>query len=193
MDFKPIHEQLERLNSNLETWIGLVSVLNSKAAPDVSATPPAAPAPAAETSPEPAAETESKGRGRPRKRYFYNSTKQWVQENSTSPGAEWVEVTKTKFEEIRDKISKGELKPANETPAAAPSDDPFADDAPTSPQKDLTLEEVRAVAFQVRDKFGMDRAKTIIAKFAPKLDQIKVEDYARFIAECNSALGDGDL
>lgn len=192
MDFKPLFDQLDRLNKNLETWIGLVATLNQ--------TPAAAPAAAVETPAAPAAaetETEGKGRGRPRKRYFYNSAKQWVQENTSSPGAEWVEVTKTKFEEIRDKIARGELKPAGtEAPAEtapAASDDPFADDEPTATTKALTLDDVRAAAFKVRDKFGMDEARTLIGKYAAKLDQVKPEDFAKLIADCDAKIGASDL
>lgn len=191
MDLRPLHDQLDRLNKNLETWIGLVATLNAK--PTEPAAAPAAPA--AEPTPAAEPEAESKGRGRPRKRYFYNSEKQWVQENSGSPGPEWVEVTKTKFEEIRDKIAKGELKPAAETApsSAAPTDDPFADDEPPAKAGTATLEDVRAAAFKVRDKFGMDEARKIIAKYGAKLDQVPPEKFAALIAECEAKLGDGDL
>jgi hypothetical protein len=197
MDLKPLHDQLDRLNRNLETWIGLVATLNAKPGTDaaaLAATPdtPAA-APTVETG---AAEPEAK-RGRPRKRYFYNSTKHWAQETGSSPGPEWVEVTKTKFEEIRDKIARGELKPigteapAETTPAA--SDDPFADDEPAATTKALTLDDVRAAAFKVRDKFGMDEARTLIGKYAAKLDQVKPEDFAKLIADCDAKIGASDL
>lgn len=191
MDLRPLHDQLDRLNKNLETWIGLVATLNAK--PTEPAAAPAAPA--AEPTPAAEPEAESKGRGRPRKRYFYNSVKQWVQETGTSPGAEWVEVTKTKFEEIRDKIAKGELKPAAETAAPAPaaSDDPFADE-PEAPQAGtLTLDDVRSAAFKVRDKFGMDEARKIIAKFGAKLDQVPPEQFAALVAACEAKLAEGDL
>lgn len=193
MDLKPLHDQLDRLNCNLETWIGLVATLNAKPGAEpvvVESATPAAPE-------APAAEPEQK-RGRPRKRYFYNSAKHWVQENSTSPGPEWVEVTKTKFEEIRDKIAKGELKPGGDEPekAAAPApndDDPFADEPTAGGTTALTLENVREAAFKVRDKFGMDEARKIIAKYGAKLDQVKPSDFASLIGDCEQRLAEGDL
>lgn len=192
MDLRPLHDQLDRLNKNLETWIGLVATLNAKPTEPAVAVPAA---PAAEPTPAAEPEAESKGRGRPRKRYFYNSTKQWVQETGTSPGADWVEVTKTKFEEIRDKIAKGELKPAAETAAPAPaaSDDPFADEPEAPKDGVLTLEDVRSAAFKVRDKFGMDEARKIIAKFGAKLDQVPPEQFAALVAACEAKLAEGDL
>lgn len=196
MDFKPLYDQIDRLNKNLETWIGLVATLNS--APAAAAAVPAAATASPSASP-PAASSddgESKGRGRPRKRYFYNSAKHFVQENTGSPGPEWVEVTKTKFEEIRNKIASGELKPGGDAPAAAPaaaSDDPFADEPSGDAAPTLTLDDVRAAAFKVRDKFGMDEARTLIGKYAAKLDQVKPEDFARLIDDCNKKVGDADL
>lgn len=197
MDLKPLHDQLDRLNRNLETLIGLVATLNAKPGTDAAAladtTDTPAAAPAVETG---AAEPEAR-RGRPRKRYFYNSTKHWVQETGSSPGPEWVEVTKTKYEEIRDKIAKGELKPGGDEPAkpaaaASVNDDPFADD-PAPAAATLTLENVRDAAFKVRDKFGMDEARKIIAKYAAKLDQVKPSDFATLIADCDARLAESDL
>jgi len=198
MDLTPLHAQLERLNRNLETLTGILAASNStvqEAATIVAGAAPASP-PAPAASAAPAASPEKKGRGRPRTRYFYNSSRHFVQENTESPGPEWVEITKTKFEEIRDKIASGELKPVHDVPpasgAAAPAqDDPFADEPTTT--KAYTLDDVRNAAFKVRDKFGMDKAKALIGKYAVKLDQVNEKDFAALIADCEKALGSDDL
>lgn len=197
MDLTPLHAQLDRLNRNLETLTGILAASNSavsdaktiladSSAPTAASVTPAAPAASAAT-------PEKKGRGRPRTRYFYNSSRHFVQENTDSPGPEWVEVTKTKFEEIRDKIASGELKPVHDAPSASAQDDPFADEPTGSPSAAFTLDDVRNVAFKVRDKFGMDKAKALIGKYATKLDQVAEKDFAALIVDCEKALGSDDL
>lgn len=201
MNLEPLYLSINQLNRNVETLIGLVAAgkLAGPAA-DVAAagvvTGAAVSTAPTETTPPADAPTEAEGkRGRPRKHYYFNSEKAWVQENTGSPGAGWVEVTKTKFEEIRNKIASGEIKPTTlgspSSPTAKPVDeDPFADDAPAAAAP--TLEDVRKIAFALRDKHGMDKAKALIAKFAAKLDEIKPERYAEFIQAATDALNPTD-
>lgn len=200
MDFTPLHAQADRLNRNLETLIGLMAAAGSTVQ-DATAIVAGNTAPAPATAIAAAeAPTEKKGRGRPRIRYFYNSSRHFVQENTDSPGKEWVEITKTKYEEIRDKIASGELKPVYDAPTTAGTatpapvqDDPFADEPAVASAKAFTLDDVRNAAFKVRDKFGMDKAKGLIGKYAAKLDQVAETDFAALIADCEKTLAPDDL
>jgi hypothetical protein len=126
-------------------------------------------------------------------RYWYDNKAQRLEEATDSPGAEFVELTKTKFEEVKAKLAApapAPTPPAAPT-AAAPSDDPFADDEPgagTTATMAFAIEDVREVAFKVRDKFGTEAAKTLIAKYAVKLDQIPVSRYGEFVTEATALL-----
>jgi hypothetical protein len=61
---------------------------------------------------------------------------------------------------------------------------------PGRPKK-ITLEEVTAIAEQVRDEIGKDAAVSLINKHgAKKLSELDASKYAAFVAACQVALSD---
>jgi hypothetical protein len=206
MNFTPIYNaatdiysQLDRLNKNLEAWIGMVAVAR---ATDPTAPPPApvaietAPAVEAQAveaavavdAPTPDAATPASvaKRGRPKKmRYWREGSTGVLEEATDAPGVGWTEITKAKFDAMRE--SPAAVSTTAPTPVA---DDPFADeDEPAAAAvPTVTLDQVREIAFKVRDKFGNDLAKDLIGRYAVKLAEIPESRYAEFVAEAQAFL-----
>lgn len=187
--FIDLNSQVSRLNQNLETWIGLVATAQAsqETKPALEVAP--APAPVAVAVEPASSETPpAKPRGRPRKvRYWFDHLTRRLEASSDSPGTEFEELTKVKYDEVKAALDAPvEAAPAPEGAQPA-ADNPFADDEPAAAAL-ITLDQVRAVAFQYRDRFGTDAAKTLIAKYAEKLNLMHEARYADFVAEVQAAL-----
>jgi hypothetical protein len=75
------------------------------------------------------------------------------------------------------------------TPSVTTAAKPVAGRKPGAKGPQPTLEDVKAAAFAVKDKFGPESAKAIIANHgAASLVKLDPKKYAAFIAECNTEL-----
>ncbi len=186
MNLEPLYHQLVLLNSNIETLIGAIAATGG-----VQATRPVAPTHNAATSANAVAASAANNStagtpGRPKTRYFRLENDEVVKSSSKDAPAGGVEITKEEYDTLNNAAAKVATKPAVvpvPTPAA-PAASPFDDETPA----EVSFDDVRTAAYKLRDQKGVEVAKAVIEKFAPKLPEVKPEQYAKLKAALESAL-----
>ena len=198
-----LENQLERLNTNLESLIGAIvagnGLVSALASPATTIKNETATSDVADAAAATATGDEKSGRGRPKTRYFKNKEgSQAVKTSGVGPGPDWVEITKAEYESqnftnannvksAREAAIDEKLQKAKAEDGA--DQDPFGtnDAASTTPAR--TLDDVREIALKLRDATSMDDAKAFIATFGvAKVADLPPAKFDDFVTKAQAKL-----
>lgn len=178
MNLEPLYNQIALLNENITTLIGAIAATGGMQ-------------PQAQAQLEPQAATETKSEAskasRPKTRYYRLSSGTVVKSSGDTPAGA-TEISKDDYDAANLAAAKTATD-AKGTSAGNAASDPFSDDKAPA----VTLDDIRTLAFKLRDTKGADAAKAIIEKFATKLAEVKPEQFGKLSAALKDALnGVGD-
>lgn len=199
-----LENQLERLNTNLESLIGAIvagnGLVSALASPAITIKNEIATSDVADAAAAAAATGDEKsGRGRSKTRYFKNKEgSQAVKTSGVGPGPDWVEITKAEYESqnftnannvksAREAAIDEKLQKAKAEEGA--DQDPFGTNDAASTKPARTLDDVREIALKLRDATSMDDAKAFIATFGvAKVADLPPAKFDDFVTKAQAKL-----